>query len=136
MSDKSIAQTETLSDQSLRFYCFLRESSHGQKDKYGPLAQRRDMEKFAATWPGGPHIIKFSRTVIESATKWQRPIWEQAITEGIRCFKAGEVNAFLFGRVDRETRNPFASVPIMKLALDAGVKVFFAQDRFCNFNSN
>ena len=115
----------------LKFYCFIRESSPGQKDKYGPKAQWRDFGKFCHVWPGGPHHTEkqFTRTVIESATKWERPLWQQAITEGIRCFKAGLVDAFLFGRVDRESRNPFASVPIIKEALDAGIQVYFAKER-------
>lgn len=115
----------------LKFYCFIRESSPGQQDKYGPKAQWRDFEKFCHVWPGGPHHIEkqFTRTVIESATKWERPLWQQAITEGIRCFKAGLVDAFLFGRVDRESRNPFASVPIIKQALDAGIQVYFAKEQ-------
>lgn len=129
MTNKSIAQTQ--STQSLRFYCFIRESSRGQKDKYGPKAQWRDLEKFSLAWPGGPHRIseQFSATVIESATKWERPAWEQAIVQGITAFRQGLIDAFLFGRVDRETRNLFASIPVLRMAMDAGVPIYFAQEK-------
>lgn len=130
MTDKSIAQTQ--STQPLRFYCFIRESSPGQKDKYGPKAQWRDFEKFSLQWPGGPHPIseQFSATIIESATKWERPAWEQAIIKGITAFRQGLIDAFLFGRVDRETRNLFPSIPILRMAMNAGVPIFFAQEKF------
>ncbi len=115
----------------MRFFCFIRVSGPKQKDKYGPKVQRRDFEAFAKSWPNGPHYLSpdDSATVVESATKWDRPIWEQAIAEGIRRFRAGLVDAFLMGRVDRETRNLFASIPIIRLAIDAGVPVFFAQEK-------
>ncbi len=117
----------------MKFYCFIRESSRGQKDRYGPTAQWRDMESFAQSWPGGPHLVSREScdVIIESATEWERPLWQQAISRAIDHYKAGQVDAFLFGRVDRESRNPFSSVPLMRLALDAGVKVYFAQDMFC-----
>jgi len=131
MTDKSIAQTQTQSTQSLRFYCFIRESSPGQKDKYGPKTQWRDFEKFSLAWPGGPHRIseQFSATVIESATKWERPAWEEAVIQGITAFRQGLIDAFLFGRVDRETRNLFPSIPILRMAMDAGVPIYFAQEK-------
>jgi len=115
----------------MRFYCFLRESSAGQQDRYGPKTQWRDFERFIQNWPEGPHYIRTedSSTVIESASKWNRPIWEQAIAEGIQRFKAGLVDGFLFGRVDRETRNLFASIPVLRMAIDAGVPIFFAQEK-------
>ncbi len=118
-------------DRELRFYCFLRESSLVQKDRYGPKTQWRDFERFVQNWPRGPHYVRSedSSTVIESASRWNRPIWEQAIAEGIRRFKAGIVDAFLFGRVDRETRNLFASIPVLRMAIDAGVPIFFAQEK-------
>ena len=56
----------------MRFYGFIRVSSKGQKDRYGPRNQREDMEKFAATWSDGPHFIVHIEPVVERATAWER----------------------------------------------------------------
>ena len=113
----------------MRSYGFARVSSKGQKDRYGPASQQRDLERFCQTWPDGPHTIVHTEPVVESATHWERPLWEQAIGEGITAYRQGLVDAFLFPRVDRESRNPFASMPVIRKALDAGIKCFFAQDK-------
>ena len=115
----------------MRLFGIIRVSGPKQKDKYGPKAQWRDFEKFAAIWPNGPHYLSSedSATVVESASEWNRPMWEQVVAEGIRRFRAGLIDAFLIGRVDRETRNLFASIPILRMAIDAGVPVFFAQEK-------
>ena len=78
----------------MRFYGFVRVSSKGQKDKYGPKNQRDDMQKFVETWPDGPHPIAHIEPVVERATSWERVAWQAAITEGIRAFSIGEVDAY------------------------------------------
>ena len=113
----------------MRFYGFIRVSSKGQKDKYSPKNQQQDLERFVETWQNGPHSIVHIAPVIERATSWERVAWGQAIAEGISWFRTGKVEAFLFPRVDRESRNEFASIPILRQAIDAGVKIYFAQER-------
>lgn len=85
------------------FYCLIRESSAAQRDKYGPVAQRRAMERFAGSLPDGPHIVSEQNTVtvVERATAWVRDDWAAAVREGIRRCKAGICNAFVLPRVDR-----------------------------------
>ncbi len=118
----------------LTFLAFIRESSPQQtrREKYGPRQQWRDIHNFALSWPGGPHKVpaELAITVVEPATKWERPEWAAAIQKGIALFKAGVVDGFLFGRVDRESRNPFSSAPILRQAIDAGVQIYFAQELF------
>jgi hypothetical protein len=48
---------------------------------------------------------------------------------GIKFYQDGAVDAILLPEVDRETRNPLISVPILNLALDAGVPIFFAEEQ-------
>jgi hypothetical protein len=88
------------------------------------------MHYFARTNPGGPYRLAedLAITITESATALDRPAWARAMQQGINLFRRGLVDAFLFGRVDREARNPFASVPILRLAIDAGVPMYYAQD--------
>jgi hypothetical protein len=52
-----------------------------------------------------------------------------AVNRGIELHHQGLIDAFLFPEVDRETRNPLISVPILRLVLDAGIPVFFAEER-------
>ncbi len=119
---------------SLTFLAFIRESSPQQtrREKYGPRQQWRDIHNFALSWPGGPHKVpaELAITVVEQATKWERPEWAAAIQRGIALFKAGLGDGFVFGRVDRESRNPFSSAPILRRAIDAGVQIYFAQEGF------
>jgi len=44
-------------------------------------------------------------------------------------YQDGAVDAILFPEVDRETRNPLISVPILNRALDAGIPIFFAEEQ-------
>lgn len=123
-----------ISARPLTLLAFVRESSPQQtrREKYGPRQQWRDIHSFALSWPGGPHKApaELAITVVESATKWERPEWIAAIRKGIALFKAGVVDGFVFGRVDRESRNPFSSAPILRQAIDAGVQIYFAQEGF------
>jgi hypothetical protein len=52
-----------------------------------------------------------------------------AVDKGIELHRQGLVDAFLFPEVDRETRNPLISVPILRRVLDAGIPVFFAEEK-------
>jgi DNA invertase Pin-like site-specific DNA recombinase len=117
--------------QPLNFYRLLRVSSEGQKDRYGLPVQERATEDFVARLPNGPHGIADTAVVVESAGGWIRQDWANAISEGLRRFRNGEVNAFLLPRVDRETRNLFASIPLLKEVLDAGIPVYFAEEDIC-----
>ena len=113
----------------MRAIGILRESSEKQvqEDRQGLDDQRREISDFAAK--SGLEIIDW-KTVVESASRWDRPQWEAKIDEVIEQHDRGEIDAIIFHRFDRETRNPFASVPIIDRALRSGVEVYFAADEF------
>jgi len=114
----------------MRFYCLFRESSDPQMAKKGLDRQWRQVRRFAETWDGAPHEISpHPAQISESASKGNRLEWQEAVKQGIGYYHQGTIDAFLFPEVDRETRNPVISVPILKLALDAGVPVYFAEER-------
>ena len=113
----------------MRFYCLLRESSDPQERKRGLTRQWRQLHRFIETWPDGPHTIEHHVQVIESASHGSRQGWQRGVERGIELFHQGVIDAILFPEVDRETRNPVISVPILNLALGAGVPVFFAEEQ-------
>ncbi len=107
----------------------LRESSEKQvqDDRQGLEDQRSEITDFATE--SGMEIVNWE-TVVESATHWDRPIWESVIDDVVDRHRRGEVDAIIFDRVDRETRNLFASMPILDRVLRAGIKVYFAAESF------
>ncbi len=114
----------------LTFYTIFRESSDPQERKKGLSRQQRQVRRFAETWSGGPHrIYEPHAQVIESASQGSRSEWVVAVNRGIELHHQGLIDAFLFPEVDRETRNPLISVPILRLVLDAGIPVFFAEEK-------
>jgi len=113
----------------LTFYSIFRESSDPQERKKGLSRQQRQVRRFAETWQGGPHIIYEPHAqVIESASQGSRREWELAVDHGIELSRRGLVNAFLFPEVDRETRNPLISIPILRRVLDASIPAYFAEE--------
>jgi len=112
----------------MRFYSLLRESSDAQERKKGLARQWRQLHRFCETWPKGPHEVVHYAQIIESASRGSRLEWQEAVERGIKLYQDGTVNGILFPEVDRETRNPVISIPILNLALDAGVPVFFAEE--------
>ncbi len=113
----------------MKFYTILRESSDPQERKKGLARQRRQIARFAETWPGGPHQVYEPCTqVIESASQGSRSEWLAAVNRGIELHRQKLIDAFLFPEVDRETRNPLISVPILLRVLDARIPVFFAEE--------
>jgi len=114
----------------MKLYTIFRESSDPQERKKGLARQRRQIVRFAETWPGGPHqIYEPCPQVIESASQGSRREWELAVNRGIELHRHEVIDAFLFPEVDRETRNPLISVPILRQVLDEGIPVFFAEER-------
>lgn len=113
----------------MRFYCLLRESSDPQERKKGLARQWRQLHRFIETCPGGLHTIDHHAQITESASRGSRLEWQQAIGRGIDLYNQGVVDAILFPEVDRETRNPVISIPILNLAHGAGMPVFFAEEQ-------
>jgi len=115
---------------SLTFYRLLRESSKAQKDRYGLPTQRRVTERYAVSL-GGIVTEENTAIVLESAVAWVRDEWQTAVSEGLCRFHSGLINAFLLPRVDRETRNLFASIPILREVIDQGIPIYFAEEDIC-----
>jgi len=114
----------------MMLYTIFRESSDPQQRKKGLARQWRQINRFAETWPGGPHkVYEPHAQVIESASRGSRREWETQVNRGIELFRKRIIDAFVFPEVDRETRNPLISVPILRRVLDAGIPVFFAEER-------
>ena len=114
----------------MTLYTIFRESSDPQERKKGLARQWRQINRFAETWPGGLHkVYEPHPQVIESASQGNRREWEVQVERGIELFGKGMIDAFVFPEVDRETRNPLISVPILRRVLDAGIPVFFAEER-------
>lgn len=114
----------------MRFYCLFRESSDPQMAKKGLARQWRQVRRFAETWDGAPHEISpHSVQISESASKGNRLEWQEAVEQGIEYYHQGVIDGFLFPEVDRETRNPVNSIPILNLALGASVPIYFAQEQ-------
>ena len=113
-----------------RAFTIVRVSREDQLRSYGPEAQWQD-----DILPNAPLLKlrveeRYHRVLQEPATAWDRPKFEAAVAEAIRSREAGEVDALLFPRVDRETRFLFASFPILCDAIKSGLHIFFARERF------
>lgn len=114
----------------MKFYAIVRESSDPQERKKGLARQRRQISRFCEMWPAGPHqVYDHHAPVIESASQGDRRDWQLAIDQGIDLARQGTIDAFLFPEVDRETRNPLISIPILRRVLDASIPVYFAEER-------
>jgi len=113
----------------MRFYSLLRESSDPQERKKGLAHQWRQLRRFCETWPGGPHTIVHHLQITESASRGSRFEWQEAVEREIELYHQGAVDAILFPEVDRESRNPLISVPILNKALGAGIPLFFTEEQ-------
>ncbi len=71
----------------------------------------------------------YRRVLQESATSWERPLFEAAVREAMTLHKAGMIQALLFPRVDRETRFIFGSFPLLAEVVQSGLEVYFARER-------
>jgi DNA invertase Pin-like site-specific DNA recombinase len=119
-----VPQARTIKAEAL-----LRESSpkQAQIHKQGLDQQRSDITDYAGRV--GIEIVRWE-TIVESASKWERPLWERVVQGVIERHLRRENDAVLFDRPDRETRNLLASAPSLSKLLKAGVRVFFASEEF------
>ena len=106
----------------------LRESSEKQArdGRQGLEQQKREIADYAQELSAE---VTCWEQAVESASRWDRPDWEAIIDRVIQRHQRGEIDAIIFDRVDRETRNLFASVPILTRALRAGIEVHFAAEK-------
>ena len=111
-----------------RAFTIMRVSSHEQKKKYGFAVQWEDDILFGAEALGLEVSRELSREVDESATKAQRSDFTACVREAIDLHNKGEVDALLFPRVDRESRDAFISIPLLNECFANGLPVYFAKE--------
>ena len=111
-------------------FTIIRVSREDQLRGYGPDAQWEDDVLPNAGTLGLQVDEHFRRIIQEPATDWNRPKFEEIVNEAINLHHAGQCQALLFPRVDRETRFLFASFPILCDAIRSGLQVYFARERF------
>ena len=111
-------------------FTVIRVSAEDQLKGYGPDIQWEDDVLPNAPLLGLEVSEEYRRIIQESATGWERSKFESTIREEIDLHCQGRIQALLFPRIDRETRFIFSSAPILALALQADIEVYFARERF------
>jgi hypothetical protein len=109
-------------------FTIIRVSAQDQLKGYGPEVQWDDVLLNVHSL-GLEVSIENRRIIQESATGWNRELFETTVREGLALFQKGEVQAMLFPRVDRETRFVVGSFGLLSEVLRNGMPVFFARDR-------
>lgn len=106
----------------------IRVSSEDQRFGYGIDSQWEDDILASAPKLGLEVSQELRRDIEEPATGWNRERFTEAITEAIQLYQAGEIQAVIFPRVDRETRFIFSSMPLLSSMLQAGLQVYYARE--------
>ncbi len=110
-------------------FVIIRVSAEDQLRGYGPDTQWQDDIMPMAPVLGLTVSENYRRVLQESATGWERPLFEAAVREAMTLHKAGMIQALLFPRVDRETRFIFGSFPLLTEVVQSGLEVYFARER-------
>jgi len=114
----------------MKAFTIIRVSGQDQLNGYGPDVQWEDDVLLKASSLGLETPVEYRRIMQETATGWNREIFEDIVREGLALYHKGEVQAMLFPRVDRETRFVFGSFPLLAEVVRNGMAVFFARDNF------
>jgi hypothetical protein len=112
----------------LRVARWIRESTNGQFDNFGPDAQRsqqdRAIERFRLVDTG----LIWSVASSGWKTAWQTPAWEAMLTSA----RSGAFDVLVVGYVSRFLRNVKQTLIAIEDHLQpAGVVVLFADERLC-----
>ena len=113
----------------MKAFTVIRVSGQDQLQRYGPDVQWQEVLTYATSLGLEP-TIEYRRIIQESATDWDRDIFESTVREGLKLYHNGEVQAMIFPRVDRETRFVFGSFPLLSEVIKSGMPVYFARDQF------
>lgn len=114
----------------MKAFTIIRVSAQDQLHSYGPLNQWQDDILPNAKLLGLEVSEKYKRIIQESATGWDRPLFEAAIREAMALHQDKEIEAIIFPRQDRESRFIFGSFTLLTEVVRSGLKVFFARERF------
>ncbi|MFC1999966.1 recombinase family protein [Chloroflexota bacterium] len=108
----------------------IRVSGEDQLRGYGPDSQWCDDVLPNAELLGLQVNENLKRVIQEPATGWDREEFEAAVREALDLYHRGDIQALVFPRVDRETRFLFGSFPLLCEVIRAGMRVYFARERF------
>jgi site-specific DNA recombinase len=97
--------------------------------KYGPDVQWYDDVVPNAPLMGLEVNEEYKRVIQESATGWNRVLFEATVREAIELYREGKVQVVMFPRVDRETRFVFGSFALLSEVIRAGLEVCFAREK-------
>jgi site-specific DNA recombinase len=109
-------------------FVILRVSSKEQKKKYGFDVQWEDDILIGAEALGLQVSEELCCRVDESATKVDRAEFSACVREAIGMYGRGEIEALLFPRVDRESRDAFISIPLLNECFVNKLPVYFAKE--------
>lgn len=111
-------------------FTIIRVSSQDQMKGYGPDNQWNDDVIPNAPLLGLEVSEQYRRIIQESATGWNRPLFESTVREAIALYQKGEIEALLFPRQDRESRFIYGSFPLLIEVIKTGLEVYFAREKF------
>lgn len=103
---------------------YLRVSSKGQADKYGPAAQRRD-EIEAASEHGIGELQVFYEDHITGTNAYKRQDFQRMVADA----RAKRFDVLVVGRVDRFARNERDAWNYLHELAETGVAVYFCEER-------
>jgi DNA invertase Pin-like site-specific DNA recombinase len=102
---------------------YLRVSSKGQADKYGPAAQRRD-EVEAATAHGVGELEHFYEDHITGTNAYKRQDFQRMVADA----RTKRFDVLVVGRVDRFARNERDAWNYLHELAETGVAVYFCEE--------
>ena len=112
----------------VRLVAFVRQSSSGQIGGHGRERQEEDeIASYAAEI--GAEIVDTWR-IVERATIFDRPAFEDALERAITMRRAGQIDGLIVASVDRLSRDPYDGGSVCRTALMAGLRLLFAAEGF------
>lgn len=126
---RSMSTTQETIKKTLKGIGIIRCSSKPQLEKYGPIAQRRDIEEGLGSFPQGEVELTECIELHESASKWSRKKWDAVMNRCLEYHRQGKVDVIVFPRVDRESRFLAGSFTKLIEVVKSGLLVYFAMER-------
>jgi len=129
--DKDYTEAPTsaspLSPASLRLAPISRLSTSQQKGGHGRTRQEQ-LEIAAYASELGATLLP-GYAVTERASIFDRPTFLAALADAKLRHERGELDGMVFGSVDRLSRDPYDGAAVLRDALKAGLRVYFAAER-------
>ena len=125
--DTPMVQLPSPAPPSLRLVALTRLSTTGQEKGDGWARQEVEEIDAYATELGATILVRWS--IVESATVFDRPAFQQKLAEAIELRPNGAVDGMIVGSVDRLARDPYDGAGIVREALRSGLRIFFASEQ-------